>query len=64
MELNIERINYICSNCNYKFSRKADRKFIRCPYCGKENTVKENTADFASKLIDEVASYETNLGEK
>ena len=58
MELNIERINYICSSCNYKFSRKADRTFKLCPYCGKEGTVKHYTADFATKIIDEVTSYE------
>ena len=58
MELNVERINYICSSCNYKFSRKADRTFKLCPYCGKEGTVEHYTADFASKIIDEVASYE------
>jgi len=58
MELNVERTNYVCSNCKYKFSRKADRALKRCPYCSKEGTVKENTADFASKLVDEVAGYE------
>jgi len=57
MELNVERKNYVCSNCKYKFSRKAERVLTRCPYCSKEGTISENTADFASKLVDEVASY-------
>ena len=57
MNINVERTNYVCNNCNYKFSRKATSKIIRCPYCAKENTVIENTKDFASKLLDEVSNY-------
>jgi len=50
----MERVLYICTNCNYEFSRKIHIKFRYCPYCGKQNCVELKTGDFASKLINTV----------
>ncbi len=51
----MERIKYGCKSCGYKFTRKAESKIIRCPYCGKEGTVEVLKGDAASKLLDEVS---------
>jgi DNA-directed RNA polymerase subunit RPC12/RpoP len=40
-----ETIKYICSKCNYKFTRKASTsQALRCPYCS-GSTIEEDTFD-------------------
>ncbi|MBU2561446.1 MAG: hypothetical protein KKD17_04045 [Nanoarchaeota archaeon] len=33
-------VEYICSNCNYKFKVQSDRTLSACPYCGKPKTLR------------------------
>lgn len=35
----MERVVYMCFNCNFEFSRKVDFQFNHCPYCGKSDSV-------------------------
>ena len=53
---NIERkpvrefIKYICSKCNYKFTRKASTsQALRCPYCS-GSTIEEDTFDLSETI--------------
>lgn len=47
-----ENVKYICTKCNYRFTRKRNSKIaLRCPYCGKEDVV-ENNIDI-NRMIDE-----------
>jgi ribosomal protein L37AE/L43A len=50
----MEKINYECRKCGYKFSRKVGSKILRCPYCSKEGTVEIVKGNAASKILDEV----------
>lgn len=52
-----EIVNYKCSACNYRFSRKASFESISCPYCGSEN-VNISTGDSAQELINEASEEE------
>jgi DNA-directed RNA polymerase subunit RPC12/RpoP len=50
----VERIAYVCRNCNFEFSRKSNIVVKRCPYCGKEGTVEVKSKNYASKLIEDI----------
>lgn len=52
----MERVKYECKSCGYKFTRKAESKILRCPYCAKEGTIELMKGEYASKLLDEVSS--------
>jgi ribosomal protein L37AE/L43A len=54
LEEKMERINYECGSCGYKFTRKAEAKIVRCPYCSKEGTVDLVKGNYASKILGEV----------
>jgi DNA-directed RNA polymerase subunit RPC12/RpoP len=45
-----EFIKYICSKCNYKFTRKASSsQALRCPYCS-GSTIEEDTFDLSETI--------------
>ncbi|MFT4312804.1 MAG: hypothetical protein ACMXYA_00170 [Candidatus Woesearchaeota archaeon] len=50
------RQRYKCEACGYKFWQDPN-KFLRnkCPYCGKEGTVKTHTFSEADELLQEVS---------
>jgi lipopolysaccharide biosynthesis regulator YciM len=48
----MERVTYRCKECTYEFKRKADFRFLKCPYCAKENTVQPKEENYASQLLD------------
>ncbi|MBD3203860.1 hypothetical protein GF327_06170 [Candidatus Woesearchaeota archaeon] len=52
------RIKYKCTNCKYKFSRNQNVSFKQCPYCGKKDTIQQDTQDTATKILDEVSTYD------
>ena len=52
----MDRIKYECGSCGYKFTRKAESKVIRCPYCSKEGTVEVMKGEYASKILGEIDS--------
>ena len=43
-------IKYLCTNCKYKFSRKASQSVEKCPYCSKHTIVVDNALG-ADKLL-------------
>ena len=45
-------VKFICTNCKYKFSRKASQQVEKCPYCGK-NTIVHDDQLGANKLIND-----------
>jgi DNA-directed RNA polymerase subunit RPC12/RpoP len=47
-----ETIEYICTSCSYKFSRKKSFLVKSCPYCNKE-TVTVKSVKNANALINE-----------
>ncbi|AJF61925.1 TPA: hypothetical protein HA239_02480 [Candidatus Woesearchaeota archaeon] len=51
----MEKIKYVCTSCNYDFSRKENIRFSKCPYCGKEGTVEVKKDNYASRLLNEVS---------
>lgn len=42
----------ICKQCNYKFDSVSDALPKKCPYCGKERTVKKESS--AEDIVGEV----------
>ena len=52
------RTKYKCKKCNYIFSRNSDISFKYCPYCGSSGTIEIDTGDSASRLLNEVSSYD------
>ena len=51
----MDRVKYICTSCNYEFTRQENFKFMKCPYCGKKETVEPKKENYASKILDEVS---------
>jgi len=50
----VERINYICGRCRYKFSRKKNSRInLACPYCDHKEILPDKGS--ATEIIDEVS---------
>ena len=45
-------VNYLCGNCNYKFTSNKTETPRSCPYCGAVGTVRAESS--ASDLLREV----------
>ena len=54
-ELKADMVNYYCSACGFRFSRKSEFDVRSCPYCGKETVSKAFTGK-AQQLIEEAVS--------
>jgi len=49
-----KKIRYICTSCNYKFSRDPGKHRVDvCPYCSKEGNIEEYKEQGAEKLLRE-----------
>ena len=38
-------MRYVCKNCNYRFNSEIKEAKKRCPYCGKLEAEKEQSAE-------------------
>jgi DNA-directed RNA polymerase subunit RPC12/RpoP len=38
-------MKYVCKNCNFRFERDVTANVIKCPYCGRFEAVKEQSAE-------------------
>ena len=36
---------YVCKECNYRLESKSDKKWKKCPYCGKSSITEEKSAE-------------------
>ncbi len=58
-EKTMKKIKYICTSCNYKFSRDPGKHRIdTCPYCSKPGNVEEYNEQGAEKLLKEVSEMD------
>ncbi|MFH2020109.1 MAG: hypothetical protein ABIJ34_01765 [archaeon] len=47
----MEKARYKCNKCGYDFTRNANVKMSKCPYCGKEGTIENKKGNDAEKLL-------------
>jgi len=58
-EKTMKKIKYICTFCNYKFSRDPSKHNIDiCPYCSKQGNIEEYDEQGAEKLLREVSEMD------
>jgi Zn finger protein HypA/HybF involved in hydrogenase expression len=51
-------VNYKCTKCNYRFSRKVTMRFNSCPYCGRADSWQVDSGNLASDILAEVAELD------
>lgn len=58
-EKKVKKIKYVCTSCNYKFSRDPTKHRVDiCPYCSKEGHVEQYDEQGAEKLLREVSEMD------
>ncbi len=58
-KVEIPREKYICSKCRYKFKfRLVGDKKLKCPYCGREDSVIVDDSPDAQALLEDSEGFE------